>query len=464
MKILKAKSARYTTSAVLISSLFAACGGGGGGGTPTAAPPAQQAPAATVLSTSPKNLDRGVGARQPIVITFSGDLDRSTVIPNNVLVTGNGVTAPVSVQYDPATFRLTILPQQPLSDGVQYTVAVAGIRDVAGNAIPNSTFSYKTYITGSPKVQFYDVNGLPTRNTVATVDPVNDNIVQFTTYSDAAGTIAIEYQKIEYDARGNPSRYANYTAGGDNKANTIDDVLVSSTTQSYDDKGNITQLINFTAAGAVDKFTTKSYNANGYATQIINYTGVGADGKIGGLDDEVSTYTNKQYNARNALTQEVTYQATGKKITAADVPTVFASQTYDTVGNMIQRVDYANPGPDSIPFNGNDAIDLDAKTTYDGNGNPIQTVFSKGTAAALAVVGYVKFTFGNYGLTLLEAFDGTVSAGTYHHYTKTIYDPVTGNLVSRTTYNGPGANGTWDPALAASDDRKGEAGNYYGGF
>ena len=114
MKLLKSKSARYATSAILVSSLFTACGGGGGGGgTPVAPPTATQAPAATLVSTTPTNNTTKVQAQTSIAMVFSAALDPATVLPSNVLVTGGGVSAPVTVSYNTATLHADAAPAKP---------------------------------------------------------------------------------------------------------------------------------------------------------------------------------------------------------------------------------------------------------------------------------------------------------------------------------------------------------------
>jgi Bacterial Ig-like domain len=479
MKILKSKSARYTTSAVLISSLFAACGGGGGGGSPTAAPPAQQAPAATLVSTLPVNNATKVSARQEIVLTFSGPLDASTLIAGNVQVTGGGVTVPVSLSYDASTYKLTIRGQEPLSDGVQYTVTIPSVRDIAGNAIAASPLTFKTSLPQAPRTYAYS-NGVIVAYTAAVVD-TSDNITRLITYTGKGADLEFEklpnddlvsnYVDITYDAAGNASRFVTSSAGPDGRIGTVDDALVSTQVKTFDASGKVIRIVNSNNTGAISDFTTNAYNAAGYVTQTVNYTSVGKDGLIGGTDDDVGTYTNREYNTRNALTREITSSAGGDKrmSTADDVATVFSTRAYDAAGNQTERVLYSGPGPDGIALNGNDVLDYRAVSAYDANGNPTQTVFYDSlTATANANIrGYVRFTFGQFGLNLLEAFKGPgVGAwldgnDEYSHYSRSIYD-AGGSLLSRTTYIKPGANGTWNPLVTPNDDEIGEAGNFFG--
>ncbi len=472
MKLLKSKSARYATSAILVSSLFAACGGGGGGGggTPAAAPPAAQVPAATLVSTSPTNNTTKVQAQTSITMVFSAALDPATVLASNVLVTGGGVSAPVAVSYNAANFTLTLRPQNPLGAGVQYTVAIPGIRDAGGNAIANSNVSFKTFITGTPRNDNYS-NGALTGYTLGTLDAA-DNIVQITTYASPSNDV-LSYQTIEYDARSNPSRYVTYSAGADKKVGGTDDVVQTMITKTYDSNGNIVQVVNsapgadgkaFTADDTTSNFTVNAYNTSGYLSKVTNYSGAGADGKVGTADDVVVSYSTKAYNASNAQTQEINYGPD-------NVPTTFLTYTYDANGNLTDRVSYKGPGVDKLPLTADDVIEFTAKSSFDANGNVTRVVAYDGPGADGIwrnaddkIGGHIDFVFNSIGLSTQKSYDGpgpdTIwlnADDKFNQRTKISYD-ASGNFLSRVTYVGPGADLIWDTL----DDTIGESSTFFG--
>jgi Bacterial Ig-like domain len=471
MKLLKSKSARYATSAILVSSLFTACGGGGGGGSPAAAPPAAQVPAATLVSTSPQNNTTKVQAQTSIAMVFNAALDPATVLASNVLVTGGGVAAPVSVSYNAATFTLTLRPQNPLNAGVQYTVAIPGIRDAAGNAIANSNVSFKTFITGTPRNDEYNSAGVLTGYSLGTLDAA-DNIVQITNYASPSNDV-LSYQTIEYDARSNPSRYVSYAAGADKKVGGTDDVVQTLITKTYDANGNIVQVVNsapgadgkaFTSDDTISNFIVNSYNASGYLSKVTNYSGAGADGKVGTADDVVVSYTTKAYNAANAQTQEINYGPD-------NVPTTFSTLTYDASGNLTDRVTFKGPGTDKQALTADDSIDFIAKSAFDGNGNVTRVVFYDGPGsdgiwrnADDKIGGYIDFVFNTIGLSTQKSYNGTGTDtiwfngnDTFRDRTKVNYD-ASGNFLSRVTYVAPGPDGIWDN----TDDLIGQATTFFG--
>ncbi len=471
MKLLKSKSARYATSAILVSSLFSACGGGGGGGgSPVAPPTATQAPAATLVSSTPTNNLTKVQAQTSIALVFSAALDPATVLASNVLVTGGGASAPVTVSYNPATFTLTIRPQNPLNAGVQYTVAIPGVRDAAGNAIANSNVSFKTFITGTPRTDVFTA-GVLSGYTLGTLDAA-DNLVQITTYASPSNDV-LSYQTIEYDARSNPSRYVTYSAGADKKVGGTDDVAQLLITRTYDTNGNIVQVVNstpgtdgkaFTADDVVTSFTVNTYNTSGYLSKVTNYSSAGGDGNVGTADDVVFNYTTRSYNAANAITQEINFGAD-------NVATTFASYVYDSRGDLTERTNFKGPGADKLALTADDSIDFITRSTFDLNGNVTRAVFYDGPGtdgiwrnADDKIGGYINFVFNTIGLSTQKTYDG---AGTdtiwfnsddrFRQRTVNNYD-ASGNFLSRITYVGPGPDLIWDNA----DDTIGEASTFFG--
>ena len=63
----------------------------------------------------------------------------------------NGALVPATVTYDAATRTATLDPTEPLKEAAVYTASLAGVTDVAGNAI-NSTFAWSFTTAGPPPI------------------------------------------------------------------------------------------------------------------------------------------------------------------------------------------------------------------------------------------------------------------------------------------------------------------------
>ncbi|MCE5275575.1 MAG: Ig-like domain-containing protein [Syntrophaceae bacterium] len=127
----------YLRSLAILSivGLLVGCGGGGGGGsTPT--PPAGDTTRPTVDSSSlsPDNHAIGVDPNTVISVTFSEDMDPTTITGVTFTVVGGGGAASgtISTIDDTTTFT----PDAPLLRGITYTATIkAGVEDLAGNAL-----------------------------------------------------------------------------------------------------------------------------------------------------------------------------------------------------------------------------------------------------------------------------------------------------------------------------------------
>ena len=97
--------------------------------------------APTLAGVSPRNQARDVSPDTNITLTFSEDIDQSTLTTSTVYLVRRGTTKPVpaKVTYDEAKKRVTLDPSRNLVRGATYTVTVVsgvnGVKDLAGNAL-----------------------------------------------------------------------------------------------------------------------------------------------------------------------------------------------------------------------------------------------------------------------------------------------------------------------------------------
>lgn len=108
------------------------------------------ATAPTILSTSPVNGAVNVAVASPVSVTFSEDMDPTTLNSPatnfRLNVTTGGAPVIGTVSYNVSTRVATFTPALPLTGGMNYTATVTtGAKDLAGNALAlNSSFSFTT--------------------------------------------------------------------------------------------------------------------------------------------------------------------------------------------------------------------------------------------------------------------------------------------------------------------------------
>jgi hypothetical protein len=106
--------------------------------------------APTVLSTSPTNNATNVAVTAPVTVTFSEDMDSSTIISpaTNVKlnVTAGGAVVAGTVTYNSTSHVATFTPTSALTANTSYTATVTtGVKDLAGNPMAfNVTFTFTT--------------------------------------------------------------------------------------------------------------------------------------------------------------------------------------------------------------------------------------------------------------------------------------------------------------------------------
>jgi hypothetical protein len=121
-----------------------AIGSGGsdsGGGTDTTRP--------TVTATSPGSSAIDVSTATAVTATFSEDVQNVSTSTVKLRVSGQKTVVPAVVTYDSATTTATLQPKAALAANTRYTATLtAGIKDVAGNALRATSWSFTTGSSG----------------------------------------------------------------------------------------------------------------------------------------------------------------------------------------------------------------------------------------------------------------------------------------------------------------------------
>jgi methionine-rich copper-binding protein CopC len=131
--------------------------GGGGGGFPTnsynatnywvdvAFAVAADTTPPTITARNPAPGATGVAANTSVTATFSEMIVSSTL--SMVLKDPNGTTVAASLSYDANSNTATLAPSAALSPLTAYTVTVSGAKDLAGNTMASTSWSFTTEAT-----------------------------------------------------------------------------------------------------------------------------------------------------------------------------------------------------------------------------------------------------------------------------------------------------------------------------
>jgi methionine-rich copper-binding protein CopC len=112
----------------------------GGGGTDTTPP--------SVTSTTPTAGATGVATTTTVTATFSEPVQASTIAMSLKNAAGTAVSGTTS--YDSTAQRATFTPSAALASGTSYTATVSGAKDLAGNTMTSTSWSFTTAATPPP--------------------------------------------------------------------------------------------------------------------------------------------------------------------------------------------------------------------------------------------------------------------------------------------------------------------------
>jgi hypothetical protein len=106
----------------------------------------------TITTTSPAACATGVARSTNVVVTFSEDMDGSTINTTTFMLRNpSNIAIPATVTYNASNRRATLVPNSNLAPSTVYTAIVKGgttdprVKDVAGNALSaDRTWSFTT--------------------------------------------------------------------------------------------------------------------------------------------------------------------------------------------------------------------------------------------------------------------------------------------------------------------------------
>lgn len=343
---------------------------------PTAAAATRTAPVA-VKKVTPEDGATRVDVLDTVKITFDGALDPSSVTRAHVVITNGGVTIGSTLAYDEAMHRITLKPVDwhgAMEHGSTYTVALAGLVDGAGRAVPGFHSSFSTWA----------------------------NQMKTFTYMAEAGVVD-SFGRFEYSPGTRSMREVYYgQPGADGQWGTADDVVSAHVDYKLRADGRETGDTGYATPGAdgawftgddgVDWWLTQSYLPNGApsgyeihhsspwdeaccslrATDSYDADGLfvtdtstqpGADGVLGTADDEVVVTTYRHDALGRYIGGE---QRTNGVVTSYQVRTWRADR-------RIAHDETWLPGPDGVPHTGDDSLAFVSAPTYDKRGNVIRT-------------------------------------------------------------------------------------------
>ena len=373
---------------------------------------------------------------QPIVLQYSGPLDPATVNVANIRV--NNMDAYkrksrhyASLNYDPATWQITITAPNSWTSGQIFEAVITGITDEVGNPVADATITWGVKADASLKAYYYTATGINFYYDF-TPDTATGLTSKYTYFYGIGGDATWETAddtstyRIEYVI--NPAfridSYTYYDHGPDLLPNTADDFAASFTQYHYDENG-LGLGYTYTSAGA-DKIL---FNGDDTAYHVaflkddegiflgtVKHSSPGADNTSVSNDDFV-IYTLDG----NKFTANYTIGRVGADLvpgTADDVIRYDNTYTRDENGFLVET-EYYHRGTDEIPGTGDD-YRYRYINTLDENNRTIRTVT---VFAGLDV--------------LLDTPDDSISS-----YSD-IFHNQHGQTVMSRSFSSPGLNGQW---------------------
>ncbi|MBI5192041.1 MAG: Ig-like domain-containing protein [Nitrospirae bacterium] len=247
---------------LFLGTLFGGCGSinGGAQNSTAGASPSDTTPPA-VTSTTPANNSTDVGINTIISAVFSEQINPSTLITANFIMTSNGTNIPIIVTYNGTS--VTITPTASLLHSNTYTVTITtGIKDISGNNMTNS-FSWSFTTDAAPDSTPPSINSTaPERNTTGVAsnasltatfsEPINPSTITTATFtltktdgSSVTGEVSYNGNTATFKPLAPLSYLTDYTA---NITSAVKDSAGNGMTNDY--------TWTFTTGSALDEDTT----------------------------------------------------------------------------------------------------------------------------------------------------------------------------------------------------------------
>lgn len=437
-----------------------ACGGGSGGNGPGGGTTDTTAPQVTAFSPASDATD--VAPNSLIEITFNEALSSTG---NVKVMNSQGYPVFGKTELSGDSRSVVFTPYTVLDNGEVHIVEVIGTKDSAGNAFAGAaTYSFVTKQkfrileshndpTGNPFVYYtterdldgntairrgfwqpgvdgewftaddsetpaysmitLDTNGMPT--TYVYFDAGDDGV------SHTGDDIALQIEKLSYNARGQLTLKTIALVGPDFAPDTDDDIPSSRYIYTYDDKGKAESFLFYSSPGIdlqwdtdddqITYFTFNEYGDDGYLSRFYFGGDPGADGFPGTEDDNLYFYFDYVVDLATSTMTEVgiydagddgvwfsgdetpddwtitrlieggvgymyiSYQddgADGEALTADDLPYFYETGFFDEDRQIDHEISFFDAGEDGVWLNDDDVIGEYTTLEYDADGNLIR--------------------------------------------------------------------------------------------
>lgn len=406
------------------------------------------------------------------------DLDPATVNGATVTLggrnnfTGRPIVVAGVVNYNARTRKITFAPAWQYVDNGSFTLKLAGLKDAAGNLLPEATISFTAdrwrWRLAAFGLAAVNSDGSPGGNydrTVFDADANSDRTIRCNGAGPDGAWFTSDdqidfYRDSSFDPANKISRSVTHrSAGPDGIWLTADDPVDSYSVATYDDGKEIEVSYNgaggdgvwFNTDDAVSAYTATTYNPDGSMNSMIQYAGSGPDGRWFTADDVYQSYFTFLHDANGNETRRAFSGGAGPDgvpFSADDSgpstsPGVsYEAITYDTNNRTLSRTVYNDPGPDGVWFTLDDVYRYYITNLYDADGRLVRSASSRGAGAD-----GIPFTVDDSYLTVEVSTDGStlnqvrtsIGAVIYEGYS---YD-AEGNLLRSVDYEDPGPDGVW---------------------
>ena len=164
--------------------------------------------APSVTAAAPTSSATGIGTNAVISVTFSENVDRNTVDPSNVTLTGPGGSIPLSISYSPSTFVMTVTPQAPLPPNSSITLTLNGVTDYDGDTLNPTPYSLSFTTATTPD---FNPPVFVTSNITSVNGSSNTTNVPVTTSVSVIFNKPLDWRSVIY---GNSIEMLDSTVGG----------------------------------------------------------------------------------------------------------------------------------------------------------------------------------------------------------------------------------------------------------
>src|SRR6266850_977809 len=245
----------------------------------TGAGPQTTAPAVTLVT--PPNGTTGVPVNAVIQVQFSAPVS-AVGVTNSAMALSSGTAAVTgTVTLTSNNTVLTFAPAAALSASTSYTLTVAGLTDLAGNAIATLTSTFTTGAATAPDKTAPAVTAITPGNGTTGV-PVNTSIV--VTFSEPVNPLTVTTQTISLQAKG-AVLAGTYAVNGAIVTFTPLTPLPATTQVNVSVNGSVQDLAGNGSSGRSSSFTTAA-TADTTAPAIVSITpndgatGMGPNGQV----------------------------------------------------------------------------------------------------------------------------------------------------------------------------------------